>query len=361
MPERKITGKSNLSNCKRILEMLIANSGEEPLDLAISALAFFYKNDAPSKFEKLKKLVSQSSFSEYETFSESIKKDLKRILQNNLSKNENTNSEFLHVLFQVLSAEFAKSDKGQFFTPSGIANFCVESLNLVNGMSVCDLACGGGIFLHQAAYKAKKLDIKCDFFGFDISERSIKIAKSISIINSTDFIYFEKRDSLKMLHSNKEKIQNSHDYNFDIIITNPPFAGDVGSEYYEYNYQFCNANKISEKDIYFLELCLKKLNNKGQLVIILPDNKFSSKKFEYIREFILDNIFLKAVISLHPNTFRPFTQQKASILFASKDINAPKNVLFIKSESSGKLSNGKPSNQKDDFQEISRSIKQIFK
>ena len=122
-----------------------------------------------------------------------------------------------------------------------------------------------------------------------------------------------------------------------------------------------NSLGYFEKDALFIELCIDLLKDWGQLIIVLPDNKFSGKKFQKLREWILDKVTIEAVISLHPNTFRPFTQQKASILVANKSVGQRKPTLFIKSENCGKLSNGYPvkidgNRRKNDYEEIVRVI-----
>jgi type I restriction enzyme M protein len=54
------------------------------------------------------------------------------------------------------------------------------------------------------------------------------------------------------------------------------------------------------------------------MAIVLPQGKFNNATLAYIREWILRHARLLAVVGLHPNTFKPHTGTKTSILFLQK-------------------------------------------
>jgi type I restriction enzyme M protein len=54
------------------------------------------------------------------------------------------------------------------------------------------------------------------------------------------------------------------------------------------------------------------------MAIVLPQGKFNNATLAYIREWILRQARLIAVVGLHPNTFKPHTGTKTSILFLQK-------------------------------------------
>lgn len=56
----------------------------------------------------------------------------------------------------------------------------------------------------------------------------------------------------------------------------------------------------------------------GRAAIVLPQGKFNNSSLAFIREWILKKARLLAVVGLHPNTFKPHTGTKTSVLFVQK-------------------------------------------
>lgn len=361
MSERKKKGTSKVSQARRFLELILAHLGNDPLDVSIFLLAEVFARRDSNKEQQLKQICSNEISGDVSSLPGIVRKEIDSILVDNLFQADERGAEFLHILFEVVSSEHSKSDKGQYFTPTDVGAMCASVITLKDGMTVCDVACGSGIFLENTWDILKNSNMTCKLFGYDISERSIKVAKSIAVIYEIENITYEVTDSLKLIKNLEQSISKADgikSQKFDVIITNPPFAGDVGDNYASYNFSFCDSAGYKEKDVLFLELCIELLNEDGQLIIVLPDNKFSSKSFSKLRTYIHHKVNVEAVISLHPNTFRPFTQQKASVLIARKSSEIKTlGTLFVKSESSGKLSNGQPSLEKTDYLEISDLLK----
>ncbi len=86
-----------------------------------------------------------------------------------------------------------------------------------------------------------------------------------------------------------------------------------------------NGDKPSAKlgkiktELLFIERCLDLLQPGGRLGIVLPEGVFNNPSLGYVREFVEDRAFLRAVISLPPETFfSSGASVKASILFLEK-------------------------------------------
>jgi type I restriction enzyme M protein len=72
-------------------------------------------------------------------------------------------------------------------------------------------------------------------------------------------------------------------------------------------------------ELLFIERCLDLLQPGGRLGIVLPEGVFNNPSLGYVREFVEDRAFLRAVISLPPETFfSSGASVKASILFLEK-------------------------------------------
>jgi type I restriction enzyme M protein len=78
------------------------------------------------------------------------------------------------------------------------------------------------------------------------------------------------------------------------------------------------AAPLLERDVLFIERILKMLKPGGRAAVVLPQGKFNNSSFGFIREWILKKARLLAVVGLHPNTFKPHTGTKTSVLFVQK-------------------------------------------
>ncbi|WP_033397929.1 N-6 DNA methylase [Desulfobacter curvatus] len=79
-----------------------------------------------------------------------------------------------------------------------------------------------------------------------------------------------------------------------------------------------NKSAKEERDVLFIERIMKFLKPGGRAAIVLPQGKFNNSSLAFIREWILRKARLLAVVGLHPNTFKPHTGTKTSVLFIQK-------------------------------------------
>jgi len=113
---------------------------------------------------------------------------------------------------------------------------------------------------------------------------------------------------------------------FDVILTNPPFAGEMKDRKMLVHYELAkpalkrakDKAPKEERDVLFIERVLKMLKPGGRAAIVLPQGKFNNSSLAFIREWILKKARLLAVVGLHPNTFKPHTGTKTSVLFFQK-------------------------------------------
>ena len=132
---------------------------------------------------------------------------------------------------------------------------------------------------------------------------------------------------------------------FDIILTNPPFAGEVCEKQILEAYRLASAHNRVERDVLFVERCLQLLRPQGRMAIVLPHNKFGAQGFGYLREWLIQRSRILAVVGLGRNTFLPHTHQKASVLFLQKTddrtgLDRDYKIYFAISEQDGKNSKG---------------------
>ena len=112
-------------------------------------------------------------------------------------------------------------------------------------------------------------------------------------------------------------------FNFDILMANPPFAGDLDDAKILGKYQLARnkdgklQNKVG-RDVLFIERNLNFLKPGGRMAIVLPQGRFNNSSDKYIRDFIASQCRILAVVGLHGNAFKPHTSTKTSVLFLQK-------------------------------------------
>ena len=139
-------------------------------------------------------------------------------------------------------------------------------------------------------------------------------------------------------------------FNFDIVMANPPFAGEVKEgqilNRYELGLKNGKIQKSVSRDILFIERNLNFLKPGGRMAIVLPQGRFNNSTDKYIRDFIAERCRILAVVGLHGNTFKPHTSTKTSVLFVQKwdDELCPKvdnyNIFFATQRLEGKNNSG---------------------
>jgi type I restriction enzyme M protein len=133
-------------------------------------------------------------------------------------------------------------------------------------------------------------------------------------------------------------LQEVADGGFDVIMTNPPFAGTIRHPQILTKYDLAYKERLVRRrtketvkvhrdrkrrntmtrDVLFLERCLRWLAPGGRMAIVLPQGNFNNVSAEYIRREVMRRARILAVVGLDVNTFKPHTGTKTSVLFLQK-------------------------------------------
>lgn len=247
----------------------------------------------------------------------------------------------LDAIFEFMVNKAAKGQKGQYFTPRHVVAEVVQMLQPTARELVADPACGSGGFLRHALLAAPR----CRVWGFDQDARAVRVAR-VMLAATAQGAQVMRADSLALADANS--IENlmqarvSKFGGFDVILTNPPFAGDVGSAT---GYQLARGKRV-ERDVLFIERCLGLLRPGGRLAMVLPHNKLGGQAWAYLRRWLLERLRVVAVLGLGRNTFQPHTSQKACVLIGQKRVHpgfpeSDEEILFFISERDGKDARGR--------------------
>jgi type I restriction enzyme M protein len=124
---------------------------------------------------------------------------------------------------------------------------------------------------------------------------------------------------------------NCQDFQFDILMANPPFAGDIKETRILSKYELGKKpngkyQTAVGRDILFIERNLDFLKSGGRMAVVLPQGRFNNSSDKNIRDFIAEHCRILAVVGLHGNVFKPHTGTKTSVLFVQKwdDVLCPK-------------------------------------
>ncbi len=281
----------------------------------------------------------------------------------------NSNLDVVDDAFEYLINKSSKGEKGQYFTPRYVIDMCVKMLNPKESETMIDTAAGScGFPVHTIfhvweqimkdegldkshLFTLEKKPTRCEdyvqekVFAIDFDEKTVRVARTLNLIagdgqsnvlhlNTLDWerwdeklndddwkdTYYEGWKKLKQLRQDKS---SNRDFNFDILMANPPFAGDIKESRILAKYELGkNANGKYQnnvgRDILFIERNLDFIKPGGRMAIVLPQGRFNNSSDKQIREFIAERCRILAVVGLHGNVFKPHTGTKTSVLLVQK-------------------------------------------
>ncbi len=268
----------------------------------------------------------------------------------------NANLQVIDEAFEYLITEVAKGKKGQYFTPRWVIDMCVKMLNPKINERVIDTACGSSGFtvhsiFHVAGEEFTTTGLPPEVtryagemvYAIDSSPKAVKIAKALNLIAGDGKSNVFELNSLNPARWNDEgkaafrpllarfpddrarDEDNSREFQyfeFNILMTNPPFAGNINEREILRQYRLAERNGRTVarmgRDILFIERNLNFLRPGGRMAIVLPQGRMNNTNDMPIRSFIFDKARILAVVGLHPNTFKPHTGTKTSVLFLQK-------------------------------------------
>lgn len=256
--------------------------------------------------------------------------------------------------FEYLLPDVAKGKKGQYFTPRVVIDLCVQMMNPQKKEYVIDTACGSaGFLVHTMQYvwkglsthEARKEYAARYLWGVDFDEKSTKISRAIMLIAGDGKSHIFKSSSLdtrewsdrfkseltdlKLIQEFDDFETNRHNQTtlqhlgFDVLLANPPFAGEIKEKHLLAQYVLGKNNKGKlqnkvERHLLFIERNLDFVKAGGRLAVVLPQGVFNNTSQEYVRKHIMQRARILAVVGLHGNSFKPHTGTKTSIIFLQK-------------------------------------------
>ncbi|WP_177733448.1 N-6 DNA methylase [Flavobacterium inviolabile] len=289
----------------------------------------------------------------------------------------NSNLDVVDEAFEYLINKSSKGEKGQYFTPRYGIDMCVRMLNPKESESMIDTASGScGFPVHTFFYVKNQIHkeegivddemmttkppiprvldyVQNNVFAIDFDEKAVRVARCLNLIagdGQTNVLHLNTLDYERWNEKTKDedwidtygtgwknirryrKIKSetkenqsyvNRDFEFDILMANPPFAGDIKESRILTKYELGKKpngkyQTAVGRDILFIERNLDFLKPGGRLAIVLPQGRFNNSSDKAIREYIAERCRILGVVGFHGNFFKPHTGTKTSVILAQK-------------------------------------------
>jgi len=307
---------------------------------------------------------------------------------------DETNTDALGDAYEVFLPSSLKGESGQFFTPREVVRFAIQMIDpsLEKKEIILDPACGSGGFLSVAIEYLRKQAFELYAprkFSKDRINQIVKdhAGKYIHGIDIDPLLYRIAKSYMAVVGDGKSNIYNFDsllpfgEYNasfyrkikpgsVDVITTNPPFGTKIDDTRKKVLQEFALGHRLldgaptkelldgQDPDKLFLERDIQLLRPEsdtkegGRMVIVLPRQNLSGTESmsQELRNWLLKNVQITAVIDLPREAFQPHTGTKTSLVFIRRvrDPLLPYKVFMAVSEAVGHDRRGNPIYRKDD-------------
>lgn len=238
-----------------------------------------------------------------------------------------TASEEMHTLsrlYENMLREMrdAAGDSGEFYTPRPVVKFMVDVTAPQLGETVLDPACGTGGFLveaydHLAAICESVADRRVlqqeTLFGQEAKPLPYMLVQMNLLLHGLEYPNVKYGNSLAV------KVTEIGDTDrVDVILTNPPFGGEEERGILN---NFPADRQTADTALLFLQLIMRKLKrpargNPGRAAVVVPNGiLFGDGVCARIKEELLKEYNLHAIVRLPEGTFAPYTDIPANLLF----------------------------------------------
>ena len=252
--------------------------------------------------------------------------------------------DFFSTIFEYLIKDYNKDGGGkyaEYYTPKAVASIMARLLVPQNAdlhsVTCYDPSAGSGTLLMAIAHQIGRE--KCQIYSQDISQKSSQMLRLNLILN-------KQVKSIQNIVKGDTLLEPAHKdasgslKKFDYIVSNPPFNLDfsdtrdkIATDTVRF---FAGVPAATGKDkskmaIYlcFVQHILHSLSAKGKAAIVVPTGFITAASgiALKIRERIIDNGWLRGVVSMPSNIFAT-TGTNVSVLFIDKE-NTGKDILLM--------------------------------
>ncbi len=234
------------------------------------------------------------------------------------------NKDIMGDVYEYLLGKIASAGElGQFRTPRHIIRMMVQLMKPTLADRVLDPAMGSAGFIAGCANyiqenfekellkKENAEHYKTTMFsGFDTDQTMLRIGAMNMMLHGVEEPNIKYQDSLSADNTERDA--------YTLVMANPPFTGSVFQE--DISKDILALCKTKKTELLFLALFIRMLKVGGRCASIVPDGVLfgSSTAHKMIREELIDNQRLEAVISMPSGVFKPYAGVSTAILIFTK-------------------------------------------
>ncbi len=253
----------------------------------------------------------------------------------------NDNFEFPDLLgaaYEYLIKYFADSagkKGGEFYTPGEVVRLLVQITKPQEGNTIYDPTVGSGGFLiqaHQYVEEQGQNPNDLALYGQDSNGTVWSICNMNMILHNVTRFTIENGDTLE----DPQIFENGRIRKFDRVLANPPFSQNYSRATLKFPDRFREWCPETGKkaDLMFVQHMLASLKNNGHMATVMPHGVlFRGGKEKLIREILINDDVIEAIISLPPGLFYG-TGIPACVIVAnkSKPESLKNKILFINAD-----------------------------
>jgi len=258
-------------------------------------------------------------------------------------------------VFEQMVGNTFRGELAQFFTPRELVGCVVAMIPPKVTETVLDPSCGSGGFLVMAISSAMNriqrehpnlkpvaINEKINYFagnnlfGCDINDRMARVAKMNMIMHGDGHTGIVNENGLSLVNALPSKwVGKIEEGQFDIIYSNPPFAGREKDAVilgdFTLGKNAKNDARSVSKEVLFIEMIIKLLRVGGRAGIVLPAGVFNNPSMKPLRDYIRNNAKITALIGLPHIAFQiSGANNEGHLLFVEKVDSVPKDYpIFI--------------------------------
>ncbi len=228
-------------------------------------------------------------------------------------------------------ASNAGKSGGEYFTPQEVSELLtrIATLNKKQVNKVYDPACGSGSLLLKSAKLLGKENVLNGFYGQEINLTTYNLCRINMFLHDIDYDKFDIANDDTLIHP-----QHWDDEPFDVIVSNPPYAikweGEDNPVLIN-DPRYAPAGVLAPKskaDFAFIMHSLSWLSTGGTAAIVcFPGIMYRGGKEQKIRQYLIDNNYVDAIIQLPSNLF--FGTSIATTIMVMKKSKKDNSTLFV--------------------------------
>lgn len=254
-------------------------------------------------------------------------------------------------IYEYMLSKLATSGtNGQFRTPRHIIDMMTKLVDPRVDDKICDPACGSGGFLCGAYRYILESNTSDDFkgispvfgdllkdehrenldnnviFGSEFDPTMYKIGLMNMILHSIKPKNIKLRDSLSKDAQEEDR--------YTLVLANPPFTGSLDES--DIDPHLTCIVKTKKTELLFMAKFIKMLEIGGRAAVIIPTGVLStdSKAHKTLREKLIEQNRLDAVISMPSGVFKPYAGVATAVLIFTKG-EPTKSTWFYEMENDG--------------------------